>query len=126
MVSRKRGREEMESSEPAQNDSMLTKLRSMWEFSNIMQYIFIFGRAVKIDENFTIEVFLAQDLRRPSITERSHGNPHVTCSVLTTSCVGSGDGVSKTRTIREATRDWAYPLEKRFVASRTDVSILAL
>ncbi len=59
MVSRKRGREEMESSEPPQHDSMLTKLRNMWEFSNLMQYIFIFGRAVKIDEDFTIEVLLA-------------------------------------------------------------------
>lgn len=56
MVLRKRGREEMELSEPTQPDSMLTKLRNMWEFSNLMQYIYIFGRAVKIDEDFTIEV----------------------------------------------------------------------
>lgn len=56
MVSRKRGREEMESSEPAPEESMLTKLRNTWEFANLMQYIFIFGRAVKIDEDFTIEV----------------------------------------------------------------------
>ena len=48
----------MESSEPMQDDSMLTKLRNMWEFSNLMQYIFIFGRAVKIDEDLTIEVIL--------------------------------------------------------------------
>lgn len=49
----------MESSEPAQtpqDESMLTKLRNMWEFSNLMQYIFIFGKAVKIDEDFDIEV----------------------------------------------------------------------
>lgn len=59
MVSRKRGRDEMESPEPPQHDSMLTKLRNMWEFSNLMQYIYIFGRAVKIDEDFTIEVLLA-------------------------------------------------------------------
>ncbi len=59
MVSRKRGREEMELSEPLQHDSMLTKLRNMWEFSNLMQYIYIFGKAVKIDEDFTIEVLLA-------------------------------------------------------------------
>ena len=56
MVSRKRGREEMESSEPATELSLLDRLRNMWEFSNLMQYIFIFGKAVKIDEDFTIEV----------------------------------------------------------------------
>lgn len=56
MVSRKRDRAEMESTEPIASPSMLTRLRNMWEFSNIMQYIFIFGKAVKIDEDFTIEV----------------------------------------------------------------------
>ena len=62
MPSRKRGRAEMESSEPVQlpqDETMLTKLRNMWEFSNLMQYIFIFGRAVKIDGDFDIEVHLA-------------------------------------------------------------------
>ena len=56
MGSRKRGRDEMEASEPAPEPSMLDKLRNMWEFANLMQYIFIFGRAVKIDEDLTIEV----------------------------------------------------------------------
>ena len=62
MPARKRGRAEMESSaEPAQSpqdDNMLVRLRNMWEFSNLMQYIFIFGKAVKIDEDFDIEVCL--------------------------------------------------------------------
>ena len=60
MPSRKRRRTEMESSEPVEpprDETMLTKLRNMWEFSNLMQYIFIFGRAVKIDEDFDIEVY---------------------------------------------------------------------
>lgn len=56
MVSRKRDRAEMESSEPITDTSMLDRLRNMWEFSNLMQYIFIFGKAVKIDEDLTIEV----------------------------------------------------------------------
>ena len=50
---------ETESSEPSQSpqdESMLTKLRNTWEFSNLMQYIFIYGKAVKIDEDFDIEV----------------------------------------------------------------------
>ena len=56
MVPRKRGRAEMESSEPAVEPGLLPRLRNMWEFANIMQYIFIFGKAVKIDEDFDIEV----------------------------------------------------------------------
>lgn len=55
MVSRKRDRAEMESSEP-RDVSLLDRLRNMWQFANLMQYIFIFGKAVKIDEDFTIEV----------------------------------------------------------------------
>ena len=50
----------MESSEPAAQPDLLTRLRNMWEFANIMQYIFIFGKAVKIDDDFDIEVPAAQ------------------------------------------------------------------
>lgn len=56
MVSRKRAREEMESSEPPKEPSLIDRLRNMWEFANVMQYIFTFGKAVKIDEDFDIEV----------------------------------------------------------------------
>ncbi|KAL8913151.1 MAG: hypothetical protein Q9171_001945 [Xanthocarpia ochracea] len=55
MASRKRGRAEMESSEPAPELSLLQRIRNTWEFSNLMQFIFIFGRAVKIDEDFSID-----------------------------------------------------------------------
>lgn len=50
--------ESSEPAEPAQDEALLNKLRNMWEFSNLMQYIFIFGKAVKIDEEFDIEVYL--------------------------------------------------------------------
>ncbi|KAF2808427.1 uncharacterized protein BDZ99DRAFT_419530 [Mytilinidion resinicola] len=63
MVSRKRGRGEMESEEPAKEPSMLDRLRNMWEFANLMQYIFLFGKAVKIDENITIETLETECLR---------------------------------------------------------------
>ncbi|KAL9131235.1 MAG: hypothetical protein Q9217_000777 [Psora testacea] len=56
MVARKRGLEEMEASEPQTELTRLERLRSTWEFANLMQYIFIFGKAVKIDEEFDIEV----------------------------------------------------------------------
>lgn len=55
MGSRKRNRDEMESSELAPELSMLDKLRNTWELANLMQYIYIFGKAVKIDEDLTIE-----------------------------------------------------------------------
>ena len=61
MASRKRGREEMESSEPAPESSELSKIRNTWEFANLMQYIYIFGRAVKIDDDLTIEVLNAAE-----------------------------------------------------------------
>ena len=59
MPARKRTRDEVEEiievPTPPQ-DGMLVKLRNTWEFANLMQYIFIFGKAVKIDEDFDIEV----------------------------------------------------------------------
>lgn len=42
--------------------STLKDLRNMWEFASLMQYIFLFGNAVKIDEDFDIEV---RALRQP-------------------------------------------------------------
>lgn len=62
MVSRKRAREETEEqggAEPAQQENgLLQQLRNMWEFANIMQYIYMFGRAMKIDDDVDIEVLL--------------------------------------------------------------------
>ncbi|KAL9038689.1 MAG: hypothetical protein Q9180_002981 [Flavoplaca navasiana] len=55
MTSRKRSRAEMESSESPPELSLLQRIRNTWEFSNLMQYIFIFGKAVKIDEDFSID-----------------------------------------------------------------------
>lgn len=34
----------------------LERLRNMWEFANLAEWIFIFGKAVKIDEDLDIEV----------------------------------------------------------------------
>lgn len=46
----------METEEPAQEPSTLQKLRNMWQFANLAQYIFLFGEAVKIDSELDIEV----------------------------------------------------------------------
>lgn len=45
----------MEAVEPAREPTLLERIRNMWEFANLAQYIFTFGRAVKIDENLDIE-----------------------------------------------------------------------
>jgi len=42
--------------EAPKEPSLLEKIRNMWEFANLSQWIFIFGRAVKIDENLDIDV----------------------------------------------------------------------
>jgi hypothetical protein len=65
MAPRKRGRDEMESSEPPTETSLLRKIRNMWEFACVMQYIFTFGKAVKIDEDFDIEVFATTFFKFP-------------------------------------------------------------
>lgn len=36
----------------------LHRLRNMWEFASFMQYVFLFGHIVKIDDDFDIEVRL--------------------------------------------------------------------
>ncbi len=44
--------------EATEEPTLLARIRNMWEFANLAQWIFIFGRAVKIDENMDIEVYL--------------------------------------------------------------------
>ena len=56
MTSRKRGRQEMETSVAPAEPSMLERIRDMWEFANLAQYLFIFGKAVKVEDDVAIEV----------------------------------------------------------------------
>ena len=119
MVPRKRGRAEMEASEPAPENSLLTKLRNMWEFANIMQYIFIFGKAVKIDEDFDIEV--------PPALPLLLSNPADPLSVgafaANPLCFkGLGSRMLEAWLIRQACRDRSLPPQVRVVASGTYVS----
>lgn len=46
----------MEAVEPPREPSLLERIQNMWEFANLAQWIFIFGRAVKIDDKIDIEV----------------------------------------------------------------------
>jgi DNA-directed RNA polymerase len=58
MVSRKRTRSGVDAApeQPPEEPSLLHRLRNCWEFANLMQYIAIFGKPMKIDEDFGIEV----------------------------------------------------------------------
>lgn len=56
MAPRKRDHDEMEASEGPKEMSLLERIRNMWEFAATMQFIFLFGKALKIDEDFDIEV----------------------------------------------------------------------
>lgn len=38
------------------NAETLSRLRNMWEFASLMQYIYLFGSVVKIENDFDIEV----------------------------------------------------------------------
>jgi len=70
MVSRKRGREEMEdeAGTPQEEPSTLQKIRNMWEFASLMQYIFFFGKAVKIEE-VEVEVCCRSIIATPKVLE---------------------------------------------------------
>jgi hypothetical protein len=66
MPARKRAHEEMEAEAAVGEPSTLHKLRNMWQFANLAQYISLFGDAVKIDKDFDIEV-------RPACAKRHCG-----------------------------------------------------
>ncbi|THC90887.1 hypothetical protein EYZ11_009652 [Aspergillus tanneri] len=71
MVSRKRTRSEVDAApeQPPEEPSLLDRLRSCWEFANIMQYITIFGKLMKIDEDFGIED-LENECLKPEPSEK--------------------------------------------------------
>ncbi len=56
MVSRKRARDEVEVETPAEEPTTLHKLRNMWHFANLAQYLALFIDALKIDKDLDIEV----------------------------------------------------------------------
>lgn len=63
MPARKRARQEAETDnsivavEKAQpHNETLVRLRNMWQFAALMQYMYLFGKPVKIDPEFDMEV----------------------------------------------------------------------
>lgn len=63
MVSRKRSRSDAVATtaieQQPEEPSLLHRIRNSWEFASLMQYINIFGKVMKIDEDFEIEVNLS-------------------------------------------------------------------
>ncbi|KAK4985441.1 hypothetical protein LTR28_002143, partial [Elasticomyces elasticus] len=62
MPARKRARQEVDEEHdhihltagPVEPTTQL-KLRNMWEFANLRQYMFFFGKAVKVDDDLDVE-----------------------------------------------------------------------
>ncbi|KAI0453661.1 hypothetical protein F5B21DRAFT_478796 [Xylaria acuta] len=50
---------------PAESD-LLQRIRNSWQFANVFQWIYLFGRVVKIDENIDIEDLEAECLKPQS------------------------------------------------------------
>ncbi|GAQ08364.1 hypothetical protein ALT_5685 [Aspergillus lentulus] len=71
MVSRKRTRSEVDAApeQPSEENGFLNRLRNSWEFANLMQYIAIFGKVMKIDEDFGIDD-LETECLRPEPSEK--------------------------------------------------------
>jgi hypothetical protein len=47
---------EPEDAPSAKPPSLLQQIRNMWQFANLFQFIMLFGKALKMDDNFDIEV----------------------------------------------------------------------
>ncbi|KAK4495556.1 hypothetical protein PRZ48_001221 [Zasmidium cellare] len=57
---------------PPEQQETLTILRNMWEFASLMQYIFLFGQVVKIDDDLDIEDLEAECLKPTPSDKLAH------------------------------------------------------
>ncbi|KAL2168471.1 hypothetical protein VTG60DRAFT_7273 [Thermothelomyces hinnuleus] len=72
---RKRSSQELstdDAQDPAQ-PSMLHRLRNMWQFANLYQFIVLFGQALKLDDNLDIEDLEAECLKPGSMALQDIG-----------------------------------------------------
>lgn len=59
-ISRKRALQEADTSnnaQPPKEPSVLHRIRNMWQFANLFQFILLFGKALKLDDSLDIEVW---------------------------------------------------------------------
>lgn len=70
---RKRARDEAEldasllQNEEPKDRGLLWKLRNMWQFANFLQYLYFFGKIVKIDESIDMDVCHSRLILEPLI-----------------------------------------------------------
>lgn len=72
--------------------TVLDRVRNMWEFASLMQYIFFFGKAVKISEDLDVEVGLSSHHNLFNVTgtlARHMGSKLSPSQELETECVKS-------------------------------------
>lgn len=56
MPSRKRSLAAIDGDDGEKEHSLQHRIRNMWQFANLCQWIYIFGKAAKIDEAIDVEV----------------------------------------------------------------------
>ncbi|KAI3331927.1 hypothetical protein HD806DRAFT_478814 [Xylariaceae sp. AK1471] len=70
MSSRKRALRDIEldveTQQPSSESSLLQRIRNSWQFANLFQWIYLFGRVVKIDDNIDIDDLEAECLKPQS------------------------------------------------------------
>ncbi|KAK4105988.1 hypothetical protein N658DRAFT_562969 [Parathielavia hyrcaniae] len=74
-TARKRSAQEMGSDSPMKPEqpSMLHRIRNMWQFANLYQFILLFGQALKLDDNLDIEDLEAECLKPGSMALQAIG-----------------------------------------------------
>jgi hypothetical protein len=123
MSRRKRGHDEMEASEPPKEKSMLEKIRNMWEFASLYQYIYTFGDAVKIDRDLDIEVRL-QLLPAPSDGSfQVIGGAVLTLGLANGAATGSRDRMFDAWPVAQIRRNWPDSAQMDIITSRTLVRL---
>ena len=103
---------------PPEQAATLAKLRNMWEFASLMQYIFLFGHVVKIDDDFDIEVRTLPARRtRIDVGSRSCVEMDTDGNVM----IGPRSGVLEASTCGETGADWSRPPQICFFPPWSDV-----
>lgn len=105
-----------------ENAQTLKDLRNMWEFASLMQYIFLFGNAVKIDEDFDIEVWTCDNHFRNILhAVRMTSNGALRAETDDASVLGPRTRMPATHSFRETFANRTRPAQDSIIASRPDV-----
>lgn len=51
--------------EPRKESSLLHRIRNSWQFANLFQWVYLFGKVVKVDDNIDIDVRAIHRLKYP-------------------------------------------------------------